>query len=280
MNQARYIFIGVALATCAFGAARTDGAKEKRKDALRQGIKQQTEAEDWEKASSSIRKLLRMTKGEEKDELSVLLERVNGEKAWVKIVEAHGSSKAPRRILKKIEEFRKEFGEHSHLARRAEELRSLIRSDLIYMIEGFETGGLDADRGRTVLESADIKEGKQALRWTSKDLEMDYLYVYPDRTDWTGYSYLCMWIYSEEPQTSLQVTAITKYDAYWPEQYSSTIRLDFKGWRRIRLALRGKRRSFAKSGRADWASIDSICLIKEEGKRLNIILDEICLEKE
>ena len=280
MNQARYIFIGVALAICASGAARTDGAQEKRKDALREAFKQQMEDEDWEKASSSIRKLLRLTKGEEKDDLSALLDRVNGERAWVKIVAAHRSSRRPQRILKKLVEFQKKFGEHAHLARRAEKLRNLIRADLICMIEDFESGGLEAGRGRTVLERANIKEGKQALRWTSKDLEMDYLYVYPGRTDWTGYDYLSMWIYCEEPQSTLQINAITKYDAYWPEQYSCAIGLDFKGWKRFRLSLRGKRRRFAKSGRADWASIASICFVKEEGKLLDIILDEICLEKE
>ena len=279
MNQARYILIGVALATCAFGAARTDGAKEKRKEALRKGIKQQMEDEDWKKASSSIRKLLRMTKGDEKDDLSTVLDRVNGEQAWMKIVAAHRSSRSPQRILEKIDEFRKKFGKHAHLDRRAEELRKLIRADLIYMIDGFESGGLEADKGRTVLDTAHTKEGKQALRWTSKGREMDYLYVYSDRTDWTGYSYLSMWIYCEEPQSALEVNAITKFDSQWPDQYSCTIGLDFKGWRRFRLALGGKRSKFARSGQADWASIASICLVKEEGKRLDIILDEICLEK-
>lgn len=271
--------IGAGLAILALGAAFDGPDSEDNKEALRKQVREYMEAGKWKKATSAIQKLRRTAKGDEKKELSTLLDRVKGEQEWQKILTARGSSTKPGKLLSMISKFLKKFADDEEIRQRAEDLREEIMGEIVCMLDDFEGGASEAGRGKTALVKDKVKGGEYALQWMSNTLQDDYLYVEMEQTDWSKYDYLCMWIYSQSPQGRLQVDVVTRHDEQWPDRFVGYIAMNRSGWKRIRLPLRGKRSSFSKQGKADWTHIEDLCFEKEEGKRMDIILDEICLEK-
>ncbi|MCZ6691702.1 MAG: hypothetical protein O7H41_19115 [Planctomycetota bacterium] len=260
------------------GAVQEDD-KEARREALRTEIEKRFGKGEWREAAKAIRKLRLMVKGEEKEELDGALLRCNGEREWEKFKKLRRSSKRPGKVLKSLDKFIKKFGEDETLLERAEMVREKIRKDVVFVIEGFEDGldNVYGTSGEIVEGPGEVKEGKAAFRWKTMSLGEEEVRIgSEERSDWTPYRYLTMWIYSAKPGTRLTIDAITTGEDYF-EAWST---IDWSGWKKIRLPLQGRGARFRKVGRASWSDIIGVRIWKDEGKPIDIILDEVCLEKE
>lgn len=269
--------LGLAVVWLALGASTPLHDEDERRAALRKQIQEQMESGEWSKAAATIKKLKRTAEGQEKEELEALLRRANGEAAWAKIESAREASAKPKRLLRLVERFLEKHGENKEFRRRARTLREETLQGAICMVADFEERKTAAHRGRTVLVQDRVMGGENALRWISESPHDDYLFLDSPETDWSKYDSLYIWIHCEKPQGTITLSAISKYDPDHPDAFCKVLRLKWRGWRRMRLPLRGK--TFSKKGRPDWASIQTLCLEKKEGATLDLIVDEVCLEK-
>ena len=145
--------------------------------------------------------------------------------------------------------------------------------------DGFEDDAPEPHEGIGKLIEDDVKEGQYAFRWISKTRDEDF--VSPDlaETNWSDYDYLCMWIRVDNPGGRINLHAITEFKPQFPVQFSGYVILSWKGWKRVRLPLRGNKSTFAQDGKAVWSYIEELRFEKEEGCMLDLVLDGLCLER-
>ena len=266
------------LAIVFLGAGASDDDKEVKKEALSKEIEGYMAAKDWSRAAKAVRRLRAMTKGEEREAADALLLRINGEKEWEKIQKLRKSSAKPGKVISKLKKFIKKFGEDDDLLERGEDALERIMKEVSAIVDNFEDG-LDRVVGPgTEIVSGDgkVKEGESALRWKLDTYQEDEIQISPDQNDWSQYDFLSMWIHSSKPNWRLTIDAVTAA----PDQYFECFNnITWTGWKHLRLPLRGRGSRFAARGKPSWNMIDYLRLWKDEGSSVDIIVDDIRLEK-
>ncbi len=251
-------------------------AKDKEKASLRDQLSESMSSQNWEKAAAALRKLQALSTASEKSNLEGISTRLSGEKEWDKIEKEYPSSQ-PRRVITKIDAFLKKYGEEPDFKTRAEELRKKAIAEVYHTIEDFEKDrkDLDIDLVR-IQEPGKVKQGTFAARWVSKKKDSDAVY-FPagPAQDWTKFSALVLWIYSEKPNGRLTIDAVSGEDDYF-EAWNN---IDWTGWKEVRLPLRGKESRFHKDGKPDWANVGDLRVWKDKVVSVEIIIDDIRLER-
>ena len=276
MNQAGILLIGCALVLG--GGVAQEEDKEARKKALRDQIEESIKEGDWSEAASKIRKLRVLLEGDEREEADTLRLRVNGEKEWALIRKARRGKSRPGKRLDRIKRFLKKYGECESLRKRAEDLRESIRKDVFHVIDDFDDADVEGYSRDTEIVAVKDRgdDGGHALHWkTDSTGEREIHFDEFEQHDWTPYEALSMWVYSENEGTRLTIDLCTDRDSFF-EAWSN---IDWTGWKKLRLTLRGRGSRFRRDGKPAWENIQYLRLWKAEGQPVDIIIDDIVLEK-
>ncbi|MCZ6690899.1 MAG: hypothetical protein O7H41_15005 [Planctomycetota bacterium] len=269
--------VGAFIVVLVGGVTAQEEARDAKIKDLKNQIEQRIKEKDWTKAGSAIRKLRLLVKGEQREEADALLLRVKGEKEWEKVSKARRGKTRPGKLLGKLRHFLKKYGENEELRERAEELRAAIRKDVIYVIDDFEEADSD-DYGRDTeivpVRNRGEEEG-HGLRWKTESRREEELQFHFDVSDWTPYESLSFWIYAEEKGGRLTIDCVTDNDHFF-EAWNN---IDWTGWKQIRIPLQGRGSRFRKKGKPAWSNIQWIRFWKDEGKPIDIIIDDMQLEK-
>ncbi len=246
---------------------------------MRRDVTIAMENSQWQEAKKLIRKLLPKADALEKERLELLLRRADGEIAWEKA--SRDLDKAPSYRAKReiVDRFLASHGETAELRTRAEaRLKELVESYCL-TLEDFEGEELPDDDLSAVDDPKLVKQGRRAARFRSDDrLDEQSVYIYSEEesTDWTPYSTLVLWIFAEKSGGRLTIDALTDHDNYF-EVWNN---IDWTGWKELRLPLEEKGCRFSKEGKPEWSEIGSVRFWKQRGGTIDIVLDDIHLEKE
>ncbi len=277
MRRMRACLVGAFIVVLIGGVTAQEEARDAKIKDLEEQIEQKMKEKDWTRAASAVRKLRLLVKGEEREEADALLLRVNGEKEWEKISKARQGTIRPGKLLGKLRHFLKKYGENEELRERAEELRAAIRKDVIYVIDDFEEADPDDyDRDTKLVPVRDRgEEAGHGLHWKTDSLREKELQFHFDVSDWTPYESLSYWIYTEQKGGRLTIDCVTDNDHFFEARNN----IDWIGWKQIRIPLQGRGSRFRREGKATWSNIQWIRFWKDEGKPIDMILDDIQLEK-
>jgi hypothetical protein len=269
--------VGACMMAAASGAAAPDDEREEKIRDLREQIEQRMQDKDWSKATTAIRKLRILLKGVDREEADALLLRVKGEKEWEKIRKAARKKTRPGKMLGTLQRFLERYGEDLELRERGEKLRDTILADVRYVIDDFEEA--DADDYDTDTSIVPIRDRGEddgfGLRWMTPSLKEEEIQFHFDVTDWTPYASISFWIHAKEKGGRITLDCVTENDNY----FEAWNHIDWTGWKHIRIPLRGRGCRFSQDGKATWSNIQWIRFWKDEGKPIDIIIDEIQLEK-
>lgn len=239
---------------------------------------------EWKKAAKAFKSYLKKhaDSDEEKEEIRGLLRRAEGEESWAKISRKYQKDRKLRSAVSGVRKFLDEYGDIFELWERACEFQDGLRSQYVGIVCDFEPEDWPEEEDVKSLETVEdfkmIKHGNQAAHWRT-GLSTERLFLEPPTTDWSGYTYFCLWIYSAKKTHRpgyLTFQAVTSPGHLFQRVYC----IDFKGWREVRIPFSGKD-GFGKMGMADWKSIEQFSIIKPGSTAISmdLILDDIRLEK-
>lgn len=224
---------------------------------------------------------------EEKEEVDRLIRAAEGGMELDDIAGEYRMKKRPRRTVSRLDDLIHRYRDLPDLLSPAEELRESLRSLYVLEVQDFEAtlevkglGLTDRDAARTVEDPELVRHGKRSVRWKprSKSSALDTFLI--EEQDWTEYGFFCAWIYSPgktSPSTQLRISAIEGILPFnWFEAY---LEIDWKGWRNVRIPLRGRQGKFRPHGKPSWTDIGRIMIFQEQGPLPELIVDDIRVEK-
>ena len=257
------------------GSAALALDREAKKDALAEKLDGEMAEQNWKAAKKTSRELRRLCDAEERESLDLRIFQIDGELAWDKVRVKHEKSKKPSGVLKELRKFTKKFGEDDDFAERAEALEKTVLGPYVAEVQDFEGDLDDKVTGGSVVTDLK-KEGEAALRWKDTTTnDESSLYVESETSNWSEYAYLTMWVHSSQVGSRLTIDAMTDVGHY----YECWNNIDWTGWKHLRLPLQGRGARFGGRGRPTWSSIAALRFWKDEGKPIDIVIDDIRLEK-
>ena len=274
----RVWLISVALlAVLTATAVGDDDAKKAQIESLREEVSTAIESGEWKAAKRALQKLRAKAPKYERTEIDAQLRRVSGELDWIKIEKkaAKASKGKVRASYAKVMDFRKEYKDVRELIRKSQKLYSSLRRRLFRSIENFEKDDdLDPDL-RVVTDDDLVKEGRRAARWSAGAIGESSIYFENVPRDWSKYRYVTLWVHSKKKGGRVTIDAFCTDDDY----FESWNNIDWVGWKRLRVPFQGKGARFSKNGKASWTNVDSLRIWKDEGKEIDIVIDDVCLER-
>ncbi len=244
--------------------------------ALRMELAAQVKAKEWKKAIATAKKIRRKVSVEERKEVDKTIFHIKGTEEYNKLHEAAFKTKNPQALFKKIDAFLKKYGKDEQLRVFGFILREVIKQMIYEPLEGFEGGVQDKESVLAVVsEPRLVKQGRRAARWESKSISDEYAYIFFDEHDWTHYTHLVFWLYAEKPAGRIAIHLTTDLEDF----FEGLLNISWKGWKEVRLPLHGKKARFRRTGKADWKQIKTLRLWKEEGRRIQVVLDDFRLER-
>lgn len=256
---------------------------ERAKEKARKSIEALIESSDWKRALKAIgtyrKKHVRTN--EEKERCRLWCRFVKGSQALDAITDYHRRHQKGRKTAERLYRFLEEYGGDEKLRERAEGILQAVRPTEKLVLEDFEDALPGPTRGTVDLVSEDVREGRRAGIWRSKDREEDYFYIYFQHGDWTDWEYLCLWVRTDRPKGKISFMAMTEWNPSWPRHFYGFTNLAKRGWSLVRLPLRGEGSVFRRDGTADWSRIGTLAL-RKEGIELDspVVLDAIWLERD
>jgi hypothetical protein len=212
---------------------------------------------------------------EEKEEVDALLRAAEGGMDLDAITEEYRKRKRPRRAVTRLDDLVREYRDLPGLISRAEKLRESLRSLYVLQVEDFEK-----ETSESVEDPDLVRHGKRSTRWKPRDREAALDTLLPEPQDWTEHAFFCAWIHSPDrtyPSTQLRISAIEGPLPYaWFEAY---LVVDWKGWRNVRIPLRGRQGRFRPHGKPGWTGIGRIMVFQEQGPLTELIIDDVRVEK-
>jgi hypothetical protein len=265
--------------------------REEDKQAAREEIETLMEARDWKGAIKVIKKYARKyaDTDEEKAEAQTWRDTAEGLKEIEEIQESYAKKKRARRASRDLMKVLEEYGHVEEVKEKAEEIHNAVRSSFVLVIEDFEKLGemseedLEAElagRRRSLVDDPKlVKQGDYAARWNTGLSWTTWSFDSP-AMDWREYEFFAAWIYNESPGPRPGYLEIELRSGGW-HYFEALLAIDWKGWREVRIPLRGKQSKFGKHGNADWAHIERIDFDHwdDSGVAVNIIIDDIRIEK-
>ena len=106
-------------------------------------------------------------------------------------------------------------------------------------------------------------------------LSEDHIWIDVNQRDWTRFQWVVLWVYSQGKGGRLTIDAVTHEDHYF-EAWNN---VDWVGWKEVRIPFQGKKARFRTEGRPRWERIDGIRIWKDEGRGVDIVIDDIRLER-
>jgi hypothetical protein len=283
MTRGMFILVAIGFMVGLATAQAIADDKEEEKAELREELDEQMEEKDWKAASKTADSLRRLLKGDEREELDSTILRIDGEIEWAKIKKAHDSGKKkPSKILKMLHKFVRKYGKDEEFLERTEYLERVALKGYVEIVEDFEESGEEEEdledrfigRGARIVETP-RKQGEQALKWRNGESDEASLFLESRVSDWSEYVFLSMWIHSETTGSRLTIDAMTDFDSYF-ECWNN---IDWKGWKHIRIPIQGRGAKFGARGRPVWTEIIALRFWKDEGREIDIVIDDIRLEK-
>ena len=254
------------------------------KEEAREKIQVLLDGKEWKDAAKKLKAYLRVhaqTEGE-KGEIAYLLGKARSHVELDKIAGEYRRKEKPRSTARRVARFIQEHLDYPELLTEAEELRDVARSEYVLLLEDFEDlveKGKKKRRHETpVTDPVIVKHGRKACRWsTEPDGYSSHSMQSPEK-DWTGYDFFCAWIYTEEvPEIPLHIRV--ELSSIGADRFSYLLAIDWKGWKEIRLPLRGAS-GFSKIGKPSWETIGYVFMKRNDrGRPTEIIIDDIRLEK-
>ncbi|MCZ6691878.1 MAG: hypothetical protein O7H41_20010 [Planctomycetota bacterium] len=290
----RTLFVAVTLSLFLIpsASAHEEGDRESDLKAIHSLI----EAGEFKDASKALKAYKKKygRSAEEKERIESLTDLLEGSKDLAKIEDDYRKKQKPRRTAEKLGRLVEDFSQHPSLVKRATALLDAIRSEYVLVLEDFEgrkTGNKELDKllgrlgvprakGMTLTDDPRyVKHGKWSCRWKLTKGGSTHVISTPEN-DFSGYDYFCAWIYNGQRggrPAQLRVDATSG----WDTMYSYVFAVDWKGWREIRMPLRGRNSKFSRHGAVDWSAINfiSIAYSAESPGPLNIVIDDIRMEK-
>lgn len=261
------------------------------KEAALQEIESLMEAGEWQKAIKAIKAYLRKhaETEEEKEEASGRLTEAEASLELEEIEAEYRKKPRPRRAVQKLDRFVGEYADLDEypdldkLRERAVELRDILRSEYVLIVEDFENweGISEEDRPRMSQVSVPrlVRHGRSSCRWRA-GIGWEECWLKNPLEDWSEYDLFCLWVYNEKKADrpgQIRIEPVSAEDHY----YSFLLTVDWTGWREIRMPLTGKKSRFSRRGRPDWKMIESLGLFHSSlsSRSAEIIIDDIRLEK-
>ncbi|MBI3273286.1 MAG: protein kinase [Planctomycetes bacterium] len=167
----------------------------------------------------------------------------------------------------------------------ARELRKRVDAEVALRFSDFEEGSPEPMPWRSGgakidfdSDPAHVKEGRRSGRVTypGRAQEQDLLpCIRSERMprDWTGYTSFSFWIYSESPtgdELGIRCFVNGETDKFW-----HNFRVDWGGWKQVRLRLA----DFQRKGAPSWDRVEGMALPMVEGKPGFYWVDDFRLEK-
>lgn len=241
---------------------------------LRKEAKKLFKKKKWQKASKSLTKLKKMVQGHEKAMVEKMLFRTMGEIAWGKLKKSIKEKHKPHVVVAKVGKFIKKYKESRPLLKKAEVYQQSWLDKIYTTIEDFEDDReLDYDI-QLISNPKLVKQGKRAGRWHTEKFKQYHILIKCPR-DWSAHHTLVLWIHSKKKGGRLTFDVLSDKENYF-EAWNV---IDWVGWKELKIPFQGKKARFRKEGRPKWTRIDSLRIWKDEGKGIDIIIDDIRLGK-
>ena len=269
------------------------------KHAAMERIRGYLDSGEWKAAGKYLKIYLKKhaSATEERSEISALIHKAKGFEAYEKIQKEYQRRQKARKGAGKIQNLLRDFADVPDLVKLAEEYLEVLRAQYIFVLDDFE-GWPDPEAQKKmdreekmklkpmstglVLETREdrVKQGHQAGRWTAKR-GGGSIALPPILDDWTGFDQMCMWIYNEKVYPKNIQHLRVHVSSGGPNFFRALIALDWRGWKEIRLPLRGRNSPFGKHGHGKWNSV-AIAFIEHMDwlpLPLDLVFDDIRLEK-
>ena len=254
---------------------------------------------EWRAARKKLKIYLKKhaSTSEERSEISILIQKAKGFEVFEKIQKEYQRDEKARRAARKIQDLLLDFSDVPDLVKLAEECLETLRSQYIFVFDDFE-GWPDPEAEKKmdseeraklgprmtglVLETREdrVKQGHQAGRWKSKG-GGGSVSLPPILEDWTGFDFMCMWIFNEKVYPKHIQHLRVHVSSGGPNFFRALIALDWKGWKEIRLPLRGRKSPFGKYGHGEWSSVTFVFIehVDSLPRPLDLVFDDVRLEK-
>ena len=247
------------------------------KDALREEVNQAIANEDWKKARAAAKKLKRALAREHRDEATKLLRTIDAREALEKIAKAWESRPRAKKALQDLDRFLMSVEGDEDLEKRGRELQKKIRDAVYFVIGDFESGIFN-DWSST-REEKHVKQGEVAGHWNPEEDDAA-VFLYSEQRDWTQYTHLVLWIYNADAKKGSKFT-LDPYvvDRGTEDYFQYTVNVTWKGWKELRVPLHGKKSKFLPTGKPTWKNIGGLRFWTLRGRHLDLIIDDVRLEK-
>ena len=254
---------------------------------------------EWKAAGKYLKIYLKKhtSTTEERSEISALIREAKGFETFEKIQKEYQRGEKARKATGKIQDLLLDFSDVPDLVKLAEEYLEALRTQYIFVFDDFEgwpnpeaEKKMDSEEKKKlgpritglVLETreARVKQGHQAGRWTSKR-GGGSISLPPILDDWTGFDFMCMWIHNDKVYPKHIQHLRVHVSSGGPNFFRALIALDWRGWKEIRLPLRGRKSPFGKYGHGDWSSVTFVFIehVDSLPRSLDLVFDDVRLEK-
>lgn len=258
------------------GASGQDAGDDSK--ALTLQIEKHIEKREWKEARAAAKKLKRMLSADRRKDAVALLTRIDGREAFCKIQDSWKKSKHPKKAESQLARFLKKYAKSSELRKLVAPLQKEVREALYHVIEDFEEE-VDPEYWIAVRGSEKVRQGEVGARWRSQRLDESTAYLYCDVKDWTQYTHLVLWIYNADAKKGGTITLDPYGEGPDEDYFQYLLTVNWKGWKELRLPLQGKKSRFQRHGKADWKTVDTLRFYKEDGRKIDIVVDDVRLER-
>ena len=252
------------------------GDDEVNLDELREQIATEVRAGEWSAASKSIRLLKKHGKSAVKEEVKSLDEWRKARKQLLALDEKWRKNKLTlEAALPRFEAFLQQHRKQPYLQEELIQKFTQFIESAFVLIEDFESYPLGHQQERMSVVNSPRHWGSQAARWTDERMSDEKWSVFSQTSDWTEFEALVLWIHAEKPGQVFEVRVWLKDG----KGAKAPVQVRWKGWKQVRLPLRGKRAPFRIDPGGDWSQVNSIQFYKDEGIKVDVTIDDLYLEK-
>ncbi len=259
-------------------------AEDGDKEAAFQKAKDLVEAGEWKKAARAFKSYRKKyaRSDEEVKELDVLVLQAEVERDFAVVDKKYRKDSKVRPAIKGLRKLLGKYPEEDELRDRLLEFREGVRSQFVGIVEDFEDEDwpdVDNRRVKAVDDAKWVKHGKRAIRWTTTRAG-DSIYMKPETTDWKPYTYFCFWIYNHKKSDKPSWFWIRAGSEGWSHHFEYLFKIDFTGWREVRIAFTGKR-GFSRYGMPEWDQIEELEFWHSGDSitSFDVTIDDVRLEK-
>ena len=244
----------------------------------RQALRRHVQASEWGKAASLVRPHVGVDPEVVSYSALWMYKALRGMRDWTAILKARDTER-PSVILGRLQKMQEGQVGFS-LRSAARSLHSQIMEEYYQLLQSFGSPQKHYPTHRgSVMITNEAKESGYALRWMASRANRDRLKVTFFESNFAGFEYIAIWVHCAIPQDEIIVRVQTGPKGS-EASFMAKVKLDFHGWKRVRLCMQGEKKQFQSEGDADWGRVRAIQVEKAAGDRVDIILDELALERD